>query len=46
MYDPATNFSSLLAMILDVLGTSVSGLFLPIVTMIITPLFSILQLFQ
>ncbi len=46
MYDPATNFSSLLAMFFDVLGTSISALFLPMVTLIITPLFSILQLFQ
>ncbi len=46
MYDPVTNVNSLFAMIFDVLGTSIDALFLPTMTLIFMPLFSILQLFQ
>ncbi|MFH1418320.1 MAG: hypothetical protein ABII12_08565 [Planctomycetota bacterium] len=46
MYDPVANLNSLLAMLFEVVGTTISAILLPTVTLIFTPLFSILQLFQ
>jgi hypothetical protein len=45
MFDPATNFSSLLGMLFGIVGTTVTAFFLPFVTLVLEPLQSIFQWF-
>ena len=43
MFDPVTNITSLLGMVFGILGTTISALFLPFITVVVVPIQSILQ---
>lgn len=43
MFDPALNLSSLLAMLFDIVSTTITAFFLPFVSLVLVPLQAILQ---
>ena len=45
MFDPLTNLSAMLGMLLEILGTTLTALTLPFTSLIIVPLLEIVQLF-
>lgn len=45
MFDPLATLGGLLGMLFGILGTTLSALLLPVSSLIISPLLSILQLF-
>ncbi len=45
MFDPLTNLSGLLGILLDIVGTTVSAVLLPFTELLINPLLSIFSLF-
>jgi len=45
MFDPVTNLTSLLGMAFDIVGTTITALFLPFLTIVVGPALRILQFF-
>jgi hypothetical protein len=43
MFDPVINLGSLLGMVLDILGTTITAFLLPFMTVVVVPIQSILQ---
>jgi hypothetical protein len=46
MFDPLANLSGLLNMLFGILGETLAALLLPVTTLIVTPLLSLLALFM